>query len=143
MKPIYTIILSLVFAFFFVLPNAIAEDITEVIIIEQPRDVIECEGSLDQYLYVVAAPADRGYKVLYRWWKDGRPFSNWVEDFGQLTFDALKYSMSGEYRAELFAFDPNWSSAYGNTFSYDSARVSPIVFIGADKSVCASKALVY
>jgi hypothetical protein len=98
------------------------------IIIEQPRDVVECEGSLDQYLFVVAAPSQKQFKIAYRWWKDGRPVSGWVEDFGQITFDTLRYRMSGLYRAELFAFDPDWVSLYGNPFHYDSARVSPIIF---------------
>ncbi len=107
--------------------EAQAQSTTEAIIIEQPNDVIECEGSLDQYLFVVAAPSEKQYKIAYRWLKDGRAITSWVEDFGQLTFDTLRYRMSGLYNAELFAFDPNWISAYGNSFSYDSARVSPIV----------------
>jgi hypothetical protein len=107
--------------------KAKAQSTAEAIIIEQPHDVIECEGSLDQYLFVVAAPSQKQYKIAYRWLKDGRAITSWVEDFGQLTFDTLRYRMSGLYNAELFAFDPNWTSAYGNPFSYDSARVSPIV----------------
>ncbi|MFA7326015.1 MAG: T9SS type A sorting domain-containing protein [Candidatus Kapaibacterium sp.] len=107
--------------------EAKAQGTAEAIIIEQPNDVIECEGSLDQYLFVVAAPSDKQYKIAYRWLKDGRPISQWVADFGQLTFDTLRYRMSGVYNAELFAYDPNWTSAYRNGFSYDSARVSPIV----------------
>jgi hypothetical protein len=110
--------------------GANAQTTAEAIIIEQPHDAIECEGSLDQYLFVVAAPNDRQYKIAYRWMKDGRAISTWVEDFGQLTFDTLRYRMSGLYNAEVFAFDPNWTSTYGNPFSYDSARVSPIVSSG-------------
>ena len=104
-----------------------AQSAAEVVITEQPRDVIECEGSLDQYLFVEAAPSQNQFKIAYRWLKDGKAISDWVEDFGQLNFDALNYSMSGLYNAELFAFDPNWVSLYGSAFSYDSARVSPIV----------------
>ncbi|MER3328875.1 MAG: T9SS type A sorting domain-containing protein, partial [Candidatus Kapaibacterium sp.] len=100
----------------------------EAIIIEQPHDVVECEGSLDQFLFVVAAPSQKQFKIAYRWWKDGRPITNWVEDFGQITFDTLRHRLSGLYRAELFAFDPAWVSQYGNPFHYDSARVSPIVY---------------
>ena len=99
---------------------------TEAIIIAQPQDVIECEGSLDQFLFVVAAPLDRQFKIAYRWFKDGKPVTNWVEDFGQITFDTLTYDLSGVYHTQLFAFDPNWTSNYGNPFSYDSARVSNI-----------------
>lgn len=104
-----------------------AQSSTEAIIIEQPKDVIECEGSLDQFLFVEAAPSQKQYKIAYRWLKDGRAITSWVEDFGQLTFDTLRYRMSGLYNAELFAFDPNWTSDYGSPFSFDSARVSPIV----------------
>lgn len=104
-----------------------AQSTAEVIIREQPRDVIECEGSLDQYLFVVATPSQMQYRIAYRWMKDGKVITDWVEDFGQLNFKALNYSMSGLYNAELFAFDPNWVSLYGSAFSYDSARVSPIV----------------
>ena len=90
--------------------EAKSQSTAEAIIIEQPHDVIECEGSLDQYLFVVAAPSQKQYKIAYRWLKDGRAISTWVEDFGQLTFDTLRYRMSGLYNAELFAFDPNWTS---------------------------------
>ncbi len=107
--------------------EAKSQSTAEAIIIEQPHDVIECEGRLDQYLFVVAAPSQKQYKIAYRWLKDGRAISTWVEDFGQLTFDTLRYKMSGLYNAELFAFDPNWVSLYGNPFNYDSARVSPTV----------------
>ena len=116
----------------------------EAIIIEQPTDVIACDGSLDQYLFVVAAPSDRHYKIVYRWWKDGQPISNWIEEFGQINFDTLRYSMSGVYKAEIFAFDPNYEGTetgdgdddgegggVGNgegDYSYEEARVSPIVF---------------
>ena len=99
---------------------------TEAVIIAQPQDVVECEGSLDQFLFVVAAPLNRDFKIAYKWYKDGKAVTNWVEDFGQITFDTLKYSMSGVYHARLFAFDPDWTSDYGNPFSYDSARVSNI-----------------
>jgi hypothetical protein len=126
MKSIFTGILILVFAII-LNSESKAQSTTVAIIIEQPKDVIECEGSLDQYLFVVAAPSEKQYKIAYRWLKDGRPISSWVADFGQLTFDTLRYRMSGLYNAELFTFDPNWTSAYGNSFSYDSARVSPIV----------------
>ncbi|MER3328874.1 MAG: T9SS type A sorting domain-containing protein [Candidatus Kapaibacterium sp.] len=108
-------------------PEAKAQTVAEAKIIEQPKDVIECEGSLDQYLFVVAAPSEKQYKIANRWLKDGRPISSWVADFGQLTFDTLRYRMSGLYNAELFAYDPNWTSAFGNPFNFDSARVSPIV----------------
>lgn len=101
---------------------------TTTVIIAQPQDVVECAGSIDQFLFVVAAPLNRDYKVVYRWWKDGRPFSNWEEDFGQINFDTLDYNMSGLYQAEMFAFDPEWESMYGNPFSYDSARKSPTVW---------------
>ena len=126
MKSIFTSVFLIVIALV-LSQESKAQSTTEAIIIEQPRDVIECEGSLDQYLFVVAAPSDRQYKIAYRWLKDGRAITSWVADFGQLTFDTLRYRMSGLYNAELFAFDPNWTSAYGNAFSYDSARVSPIV----------------
>ena len=126
MKSIYTT-LFLVLLALMLSTEAKAQSTAEAIIIEQPNDVIECEGSLDQYLFVVAAPSQKQYKIAYRWLKDGRAISGWVEDFGQLTFDTLRYRMSGLYNAELFAFDPNWVSAYGNEFSFDSARVSPIV----------------
>ncbi len=118
------------FCLSFLMPtNTMAQYYPETaIIIEQPHDVIECEGSLDQFLFVVAAPSQKQYKIAYRWWKDGRVISNWVEDFGQITFDTLRYRLSGVYRAEMFVFDPNWTSLYGNSFSYDSARLSPIVF---------------
>ncbi|TNE33126.1 T9SS type A sorting domain-containing protein [bacterium] len=126
MKSIYTklfLIVVLVLSY----SGLKSENSVEAIIIEQPKDVIECVGSLDQYLFVVAAPSDRQYKIAYRWLKDERPITQWVEDFGKLTFDTLKFSMSGVYYAEIFAFDPNWTSLYGNPFNYDSARVSPIV----------------
>ncbi len=119
---IFLVLISLILSI-----EAKAESSVEAIIIEQPNDVIECEGSLDQYLFVVAAPSQKQYKIAYRWLKDGRPISTWVADFGQLTFDTLRYRMSGLYNAELFAYDPNWTSSYGNSFSYDSARVSPII----------------
>ncbi len=114
----------------FLLPsNVMAQYYPEqAIIIEQPHDVVECEGSLDQFLFVVAAPSQKQLKIAYRWWKDGKPISNWVPDFGQITFDTLRFKMSGLYRAEMFAFDPTWVSLYGNPFHYDSARVSPIIF---------------
>lgn len=126
MKSIFTSVLIIAIAMM-ISPEANAQGTAEAIIIEQPHNVIECEGSLDQYLFVVAAPSQKQYKIAYRWLKDGRAISTWVEDFGQLTFDTLRYRMSGLYNAEIFAFDPNWTSAYGNAFSYDSARVSPIV----------------
>jgi hypothetical protein len=126
MKSIFTSVFILAFAIIFI-SETNAQSTPEAIIIEQPKDVIECEGSLDQYLFVVAAPSQKQYKIAYRWLKDGRAITSWVEDFGQLTFDTLRYRMSGLYNAELFAFDPNWTSAYGNPFNYDSARVSPIV----------------
>ncbi|MCB9221579.1 MAG: hypothetical protein H6615_07175 [Ignavibacteria bacterium] len=126
MKPIFTCVFILACAI--ILTNkSNAQSTTEAIIIEQPKDVIECEGSLDQFLFVVAAPSQKQYKIAYRWLKDGRAITSWVEDFGQLTFDTLRYRMSGLYNAELFAFDPNWTSDYGSPFSFDSARVSPIV----------------
>ena len=105
-----------------------------VLIIEQPHDVIECEGSIDQFLFVVAAPSQKQYKIAYRWWKDGRVISNWVEDFGQINFDTLRYKMSGLYRAEMFVFDPeydgstNGGSEWPSGQSYEEARISPIVF---------------
>ncbi len=102
--------------------------IPEVVIIEQPNDVIACEGSTDRFLFVVAAPDLKGYNIVYRWWKDGRKISNWTPDFGQLNFDTLRYKMSGTYRAEMFVFNPRWKSDYGNPFNYDSAKVSPVVF---------------
>ena len=126
MKSIYTT-LFLVLLALMLSTEAKAQSTAEAIIIEQPNDVIECEGSLDQYLFVVAAPSQKQFKIAYRWLKDGRAISSWVEDFGQLTFDTLRYRMSGLYNAELFAFDPNWVSPYGSAFSYDSARVSPII----------------
>ncbi|PKL77247.1 MAG: hypothetical protein CVV25_14835, partial [Ignavibacteriae bacterium HGW-Ignavibacteriae-4] len=126
MKSIFTTLYLVLFALL-LSTKAKAQSSVEAIIIEQPNDVIECEGSLDQYLFVVAAPSQKQFKIAYRWLKDGRPISNWVADFGQLTFDTLRYRMSGVYNTELFAFDPNWTSAYGNPFNYDSARVSPIV----------------
>jgi hypothetical protein len=104
------------------------------IIIEQPHDVIECEGSLDQFLFVVAAPSQKQYKIAYRWWKDGRVISEWVEDFGQITFDTLRYRLSGLYKAEMFVFDPNYNgstnggSGWPSGQSYEEARISPIVF---------------
>ncbi len=101
--------------------------IPEVVIIEQPHDVIACEGSTDRFLFVVAAPDLKGYNIAYRWWKDGKKISNWIPDFGQINFDTLRYKMSGTYRAEMFVFNPRWTSAYGNPFNYDSARVSPVV----------------
>ncbi|PKL77246.1 MAG: hypothetical protein CVV25_14830 [Ignavibacteriae bacterium HGW-Ignavibacteriae-4] len=126
MKSIFTSIF-LVLISLIISAEAKAQSYAEAIIIEQPNDVIECEGSLDQYLFVVAAPSQKQYKIAYRWLKDGSPISTWVADFGQLTYDTLRYRMSGLYNAELFAYDPNWISAYGNPFNYDSARVSPIV----------------
>ncbi|MFA7327877.1 MAG: hypothetical protein WC121_14515, partial [Candidatus Kapaibacterium sp.] len=99
-----------------------------VVIIEQPHDVIACEGSIDRFLFVVAAPDLKNYNIAYRWWKDGRKISDWVQDFGQINFDTLRYKMSGTYRAEMFVFNPRWKSDYGNPFNYDSARVSPVVF---------------
>ncbi|MFA7326014.1 MAG: T9SS type A sorting domain-containing protein [Candidatus Kapaibacterium sp.] len=126
MKTIFTT-LFLVLLALMLSAEAKAQSYAEAIIIEQPNDVIECEGSLDQYLFVVAASSQKQYKIAYRWLKDGRPISTWVADFGQLTFDTLRYRMSGLYNAEIFAYDPYWTSAYGNIFSYDSARISPIV----------------
>ena len=126
MKSIFTTIFLLLISLI-ISDEAKAQGTAEAIIIEQPNDVIECEGSLDQYLFVVAAASQKQYKIAYRWLKDGRPISTWVADFGQLTFDTLRYRVSGVYNAELFAYDPNWTSAYGNSFSFDSARVSPIV----------------
>ena len=126
MKSIFTTIFLVIFVLLLSV-EAKAQSSVEAIIIEQPNGVIECEGSLDQYLFVVAAPSQKQYKIAYRWLKDDRPISNWMSDFGQLTFDTLRYRMSGLYNAELFAYDPNWTSAYGNPFNYDSARVSPIV----------------
>ncbi|MCB0507141.1 MAG: hypothetical protein KDD21_02460, partial [Bacteroidetes bacterium] len=102
--------------------------IPEVVIIEQPHDIIACEGSIDKYLFVVAAPDLKGYNIVYRWWKDGRKITNWVQDLGQINFDTLRYKMSGTYRAEMFVYNPRWKSKYGNPFNYDSARVSSIVF---------------
>jgi hypothetical protein len=101
---------------------------TTTVIIAQPSDVVECVNSTDKFLFVVAAPLNREYKVVYRWWKDGRVYSNWKEDFGQINFDTLEYNMSGLYQAEMFAFDPEWESMYGNSFNYDSARKSPTVW---------------
>ncbi|MFA7326013.1 MAG: T9SS type A sorting domain-containing protein [Candidatus Kapaibacterium sp.] len=126
MKSIFTTIF-LVLISLIISAEAKAQGTAEAIIIEQPNDVIECEGSLDQYLFVVAASNQKQYKIAYRWLKDSRPISTWVADFGQLTFDTLRYRMSGVYNAEIFTFDPNWVSLYGSAFSYDSARVSPIV----------------
>ncbi|PKL79154.1 MAG: hypothetical protein CVV25_08780 [Ignavibacteriae bacterium HGW-Ignavibacteriae-4] len=126
MKSIFTTLFLVLFALQ-LSAEAKAQSYTEAIIIEQPNDVIECEGSLDQHLFVVAAPSQKQYKIAYRWLKDDRPISNWVADFGQLTFDTLRYRMSGLYNAEIFAFDPNWTSVFGNPFNYDSARVSPVV----------------
>lgn len=113
---------------------------TEAVIIAQPEDVVECEGTLDQFLFVVAAPLNRDFKIAYRWYKDGKPVTDWVEDFGQITFDTLTYDLSGVYHARLFAFDPNWTpyeEEYDETsypepvdrpegFNLDSARVSNI-----------------
>lgn len=127
MYRILGLFIFLVFISLIISTEAKAQSSAEAIIIEQPNDVIECEGSLDQYLFVVAAASQKQYKIAYRWLKDGRPISTWVADFGQLTFDTLRYRVSGVYNAELFAYDPNWTSAYGNSFSFDSARVSPIV----------------
>jgi hypothetical protein len=120
----------------FLLPtNTMAQYYPETaIIIEQPQDVIECEGSLDQFLFVVAAPSQKQYKIAYRWWKDGRVISDWVEDFGQITFDTLRYRLSGLYKAEMFVFDPNYNgstnggSGWPSGQSYEEARISPIVF---------------
>lgn len=100
----------------------------DVVIIEQPNNVVACEGSIDRFLFVVAAPDMKGFNIAYRWWKDGRPISNWTPDFGQINFDTLRYNMSGTYKAEMFVFDSEWKSDYGNPFSVDSARVSPIIF---------------
>jgi hypothetical protein len=110
---------------------------TDVVIITQPSDVVECVGSLDQYLFVVAAPLDRQYSVVYRWWKDGHPITDWVEDFGQITFDTLEFGMSGVYQAEMFAFDPNYEededdddggTSIPEDYTYEDARVSDIIF---------------
>ena len=100
----------------------------DVVVIEQPHNVVACEGSIDKFLFVVAAPDMKGFNIVYRWWKDGRPISNWTPDFGQISFDTLRYNMSGTYKAEMFVFDSKWKSEYGNPFSFDSARVSPIIF---------------
>ena len=106
----------------------------DVVIIEQPHNVIACEGSIDKYLFVVAAPDLKGFNIAYRWWKDGRPISNWVPDFGQLSLDTLRFRMSGTYKAEMFVFDPNYDgstdggSGLPNGSSYEDARVSPIIF---------------
>jgi hypothetical protein len=112
--------------------------IPQVVIIEQPHDVVACEGSLDKYLFVVAAPDMKGFNIAYRWWKDGRPITDWVQDFGQLSLDTLRYRMSGTYKAEMFVFDPNYEgddegdggneTLIPTDYSYEEARVSPIVF---------------
>lgn len=123
----------------FLLPSSVTAQYyypERVIIIEQPHDVIECEGSLDQFLFVVAAPSQKQYKIAYRWWKDGRVISDWVEDFGQITFDTLRYRLSGLYRAEMFVFDPeydggedeDYETEVPGDYSYEEARISPIVF---------------
>ncbi|MFA7327540.1 MAG: hypothetical protein WC121_12795, partial [Candidatus Kapaibacterium sp.] len=124
------------FCLSFLMPsNTMAQYYPETaIIIEQPHDVIECEGSLDQFLFVVAAPSQKQYKIAYRWWKDGRVISEWVEDFGQITFDTLRYRLSGLYKAEMFVFDPNYEgstnggSGWPTGTSYEEARISPIIF---------------
>jgi len=124
----------------FILPSNVMAQYypEEAIIIQQPTDVVECEGALDQYLFVVAAPSQKQFKIAYRWWKDGRVISDWVEDFGQITFDTLRYNMSGLYRAEMFVFDPEYDGGEDDDedyetevpgdYSYEDARVSPIVY---------------
>ena len=108
--------------------------IPQVVIIEQPHNIIACEGSIDKFLFVVAAPDLKGYNIAYRWWKDGRVISDWIPDFGQINFDTLRYKMSGTYRAELFVFNPRYDNSTNgggnlpNGASYEEARVSPIVF---------------
>ena len=97
----------------------------EVLLISQPDDIIECEGTVDQFLFVIAAPSDKKLNVVYRWWKDGRPFSDWIPDFGQYNFDTLTFDMSGKYKAEIFVYDRNYNRG---PFNYLDAKVSETVF---------------
>lgn len=96
-----------------------------VILISQPDDVVECEGSLDQFLFVIAAPSDRKLNIAYRWWKDGRPHTEWQSDIGQLNFDTLDYRMSGKYKVEMFVYDKEYNRG---PFSFEAAKVSETVF---------------
>ena len=95
----------------------------EVLIIQQPSNVVECVGSTDRFLFVVAAPNYREFSIAYRWKKDGNPVTNWVADLGQLNFDTLDYNMSGTYIAEMFVYDP----ALLDENNFEEARISEII----------------
>jgi hypothetical protein len=76
-----------------------------IIIIDQPKDIVECVGSTDKFFSVIAAPSDRYFEIAYRWWKDGSPVSDAKIQNGLLALDTLDYNMSGLYTVEIWAID--------------------------------------
>lgn len=76
-----------------------------IIIIDQPNDIVECVGSTDRFFSVIAAPSDRYFEIAYRWWKDGSPVSDAKIQNGLLALDTLDYNMSGLYTVEIWAID--------------------------------------
>lgn len=76
-----------------------------IIIIDQPKDIVECVGSTDRFFSVIAAPSDRYFEIAYRWWKDGSPVSDAKIQNGLLALDTLDYNMSGLYTVEIWAID--------------------------------------
>ncbi len=76
-----------------------------IIIIDQPNDVVECVGSTDRFFSVIAAPSDRYFEIAYRWYKDGNPVSAPSIQNGLLSLDTLDFNMSGLYTVEIWAID--------------------------------------
>lgn len=94
-----------------------------IILIEQPSDMIECEGTLDQFLFAIAASSDRYYKLAYQWYKDDRKIGSASLDNGIYSFDTLDYRMSGVYKVEIWAVDLQLSGG-----TPESQRISPSIF---------------